>query len=117
MPLLVLPTFALSSLNINMRCCSCLLHAPQAVASTLNSSRAPSQQELSKAKASLEQLQHDVGHAALSWEEASYLMLFIFRPFLAHILTTVSSSTASCALALLQLLQHVVQLLSAAPGQ
>uniref|UniRef100_A0A383V1P5 VWFA domain-containing protein n=1 Tax=Tetradesmus obliquus TaxID=3088 RepID=A0A383V1P5_TETOB len=88
-----------------------------AVTSALGSSIAPGQQELSGAKAAMEKLQHSLGHAGLSFDDATYLLLFIFRPFLAPILTTVSASTAPCTFTLLQLLQHMLQLLSPGAGQ
>lgn len=57
----------------------------------------------------LQQLQHSLGHSRLNNEAITYLMLFIFRPFLPHLLTNTSSMTASCTLAVVQLLAHALQ--------
>jgi hypothetical protein len=95
---------------------SCLSDV-QDVTDAFISSRAPSQQDLSESIAALQQLQHAIGHGSLSRDDAMYLLLFIFRPFLAHTLTNTTASTAPCTLALLQLLQHVLQLLLLGTGQ
>eukprot|EP00775_Hariotina_reticulata_P003371 gene3371-3646_t len=85
------------------------------VTEVLVSGRAPSKAELSSCKAALERLQHVLRQKGLFTHNATILLLFVFRPFTAHLLSNICSSMAPCNLALLQLLQQVLCSLGANP--
>jgi hypothetical protein len=85
----------------------------QGVTEALINGRAALPAELSACKAALERLHNVLGQKGLDSNTTTTLLLFVFRPFTAHLLSNICSSTAPCIFAFLLLLQQVLEKLGA----
>jgi len=84
------------------------VESPQAVHQDLEAGHLPTKEAINTCFHALEVLQHRLGHMRLSSHAASYLVTFLFRPFMAHLLACSQQQGYSCLAVLVLALTHCV---------